>query len=240
NDGSDFLNFRKFCEPIIKALKTMGVIAELSGRNDLLIDGKKFSGNAQCVHKNRILHHGTLMFKTNIGVLSEVLNVDSTKISSKGIASVKSRVTNVSEHLKDNKITVLDFRDRILCSVSADFPSAVMYDLTDEDIGAINKLKNEKYDTWEWNFGFSPRYTYSKKMRFPGGGVEVYLDIKSGIITSAKVHGDFFAAGNIAEFEDLLVGAKHNHEELSRIIENADTEKYFGKILKEELLEVLV
>lgn len=240
NDGSDFLNFRKFSEPVIKALNEMGVNASLSGRNDLLIEDKKFSGNAQCVHKDRILHHGTLMFKTNINLLSEVLNVDRSKIESKGIASVKSRVTNISEHLPDKSITVTDFRDKLLQCVAADLSDAVMYSLTDEDISAINKLKNEKYDTWEWNFGFSPKYTFKKNIRFTGGGVEAYLNIKSGIIESAKIQGDFFAKSDISEFEMLLIGTKHEYSEILRQLDKIDIQKYFGNISKDEIMQVLI
>ncbi len=240
NDGSDFLNFRKFSEPVIKALNEMGVKASLSGRNDLLIEDKKFSGNAQCVHKNRMLHHGTLMFKTNINLLSEVLNVDRSKIESKGIVSVKSRVTNISEHLPDKSITVTDFRDKLLQSVGADLSGAVMYSLTDEDVSAINKLKNEKYDTWEWNFGFSPRYTFNKNMRFTGGSVEAYLYIKNGVIESAKIRGDFFAKNDISEFEMLLLGTKHECSEILRKFDKIDIKKYFGNISKDEIMRVLI
>lgn len=240
NDGSDFLNFRKFSEPVIKALNEMGVKASLSGRNDLLIEDKKFSGNAQCVHKNRMLHHGTLMFKTNINLLSEVLNVDRSKIESKGIASVKSRVTNISEHLPDKSITVTDFRDKLLQSVAADLSGAVMYSLTDEDVSAINKLKSEKYDTWEWNFGFSPKYTFNKNMRFTGGSVEAYLYIKNGVIESAKIRGDFFAKNDISEFEMLLLGTKHECSEILRQFDKVDIKKYFGNISKDEIMRVLI
>lgn len=240
NDGSDFLNFRKFSEPVIKALNEMGVKASLSGRNDLLIEDKKFSGNAQCVHKNRMLHHGTLMFKTNINLLSEVLNVDRSKIESKGIVSVKSRVTNISEHLPDKSITVTDFRDKLLQSVGANLSGAVMYSLTDEDVSAINKLKNEKYDTWEWNFGFSPRYTFNKNMRFTGGSVEAYLYIKNGVIESAKIRGDFFAKNDISEFEMLLLGTKHECSEILRKFDKIDIKKYFGNISKDEIMRVLI
>ena len=178
NDGNDFMNFKKFTDPIIDVLATLGVKATLSGRNDLLIDGRKFSGNAQYVHKDMILHHGTLMFTVGTDILEKVLTVNEMKIKNKGIASVKRSVTNISEH---SDISIPEFKKLVF-----DAAGGEKYVVTDEDIAEIKKLETEKYDTWDWNYGFSPKYSYTNAAHFACGIVQLDMDIKNGVIEKVR------------------------------------------------------
>ena len=151
---SNALDLKLFCEPVVRTLATLGVKAEVNGRNDITIDGKKFSGNSQYIRQGRVMHHGTIMFDSDLSVVSEALRVDPTKIQTKGIRSVRSRVTNVSEHLPE-KVTLPEFRRILLENILKENPGEA-YPLTQDDLAAVEKLRAERYATWDWNYGFSP------------------------------------------------------------------------------------
>ncbi len=236
NDQNSFLDFRRFATPVLETLKNLGVSAELSGRNDLLTDGKKFSGSAQSVYKNRLLHHGTLLFDADLSVLSSLLTVDPDKIQSKGIFSVKSRVTNILPHL-ENKISIGNFAKLIMDCVLETEKNAQASVLSVNEISAAEQLKIKKYDTWEWNFGFAPPYSFHKKSRTDCGTIEIYLDVKDGIITNTKIYGDFFGTDDITYLEQSLVGLKHRHDEIEALFDKTDVSRFFGNITKKELLD---
>ena len=225
NNNNSFSDFKKFTQPIIDLLKTMGLDATFSGRNDLLIDGKKFSGNAQYNYRNKVMHHGTLLFSSQITDLSNALKVKSIKFEGKGIKSVKSRVTNISEHL-DTKMSVLEFKDLIMNYMASIDSDNRLYTLSKEDIDGIEKLVEKKYNTWEWNFGNSPKYSFSNELKYPGGNVEFNLEINKGVISKIKFFGDFFGKEDIENLEILLSGVKHKEESLREILSNIDINNY--------------
>ena len=231
NTGDDFLNFKKFTKPVIDVLKSLGVDATLSGRNDMLIGDKKFSGNAQYVHKDMLLHHGTLMFSTSVDILSEVLNVNQLKIKSKGIASVKSRVTNIGEH---SDITIDEFCDLLYKSAEG-----TLYELSAADISEIEKLKKEKYETWEWNFGYSPKHSFKNEKLFPCGIVSASLDAFGGKISSIKFFGDFFGKREISDFEQSLLGVRHNYSDILSQLENIPISEYFSGLTATDIAELI-
>lgn len=237
--GDNLVDFRKFTLPVIQALRTLGVNAEFAGRNDLVIDGKKFSGNAAHVYKNRVMHHGTLLFSSKMSDLTGALNVDPSKFIDKGVKSVRSRVTNISEHLKQD-LTVLEFRDLIMKHILGTTSDAEMYRFTDEDTLAIAKLRDEKYSTPEWNFGTLPGYTFSKKLKTTGGHIEVALVVESGIIRNARIFGDYFFIKDPAEIERALTGAPHQADELKKRIAAFNLDDYFLNITPEEILNTMI
>lgn len=225
NNNNSFSDFKKFTQPIIDLLKTMGLDATFSGRNDLLIDGKKFSGNAQYNYRNKVMHHGTLLFSSQITDLSNALKVKSIKFEGKGIKSVKSRVTNISEHL-DTKMSVLEFKDLIMNYMASIDSDNKLYTLSKEDIDGIEKLVEKKYNTWEWNFGNSPKYSFSNELKYPGGNVEFNLEINKGVISKIKFFGDFFGKEDIENLEILLSGVKHKEESLREVLKNININNY--------------
>ncbi len=231
NSGDDFLNFEKFTKPVINVLKRLGVEATLSGRNDMLIDGRKFSGNAQYVHKDMLLHHGTLMFSTSVDILSEVLNVNELKIKSKGIASVKSRVTNIGEH---SDITIDEF-----CELLFKSAEGTRYELSSLDILEIEKLKKEKYDTWEWNYGYSPKHSFKNEQIFPCGIISVSLDAKDGKILGIKFSGDFFGKRDISELEKHLSGVRHTREDIIVALDSLPINEYFFGMSAEDVVDLI-
>jgi lipoate---protein ligase len=240
NDNSDsFANFEKFTLPIIEVLRDLSVKAEFSGRNDLLIDGKKFSGNAQYKCSNRLLHHGTLLFTSKISDLAAALNVDASKFDGKGIKSVESRVTNITEHLK-RPITILDFKKKILEHIQRSHKEFEYYELIGEDIEKVKTLVSRKYSTWEWNYGSSPAYNFKNCRKFSGGFIEAYLIIKNGLITQIKLQGDFFSKNNVADIERLLTGIKHEESALKEALIDIDIDCYFSNITRADLVSTLL
>ena len=225
NDNS-FSDFKKFTMPIVEALKELNVHAEFSGRNDLLIDGQKFSGNAQYNYKNKVMHHGTLLFSSEINNLSNALKVKPSKFQGKSVKSVKSRVTNISSHL-DKEMTVLEFKDYLMDFINKRDENSHFYELNDKDIESINKLVEEKYSTWEWNFGYSPKYSLYNELKYPGGNVEFSLDVHDGLIKDIKFFGDFFGKEDISFIENKLRNVKHNEYSIKSALEDVDINNYF-------------
>lgn len=226
--GKDnFNNFKKFTTPIIDVLNSLGVKAEFTGRNDLTIEGKKFSGNAQCRYKNRVLHHGTLLFSSEIKDLSASLKVSPEKLKGKGVKSVESRVTNISSHLHD-KISIDDFREKIMNHINNTYGDCSLYNLTEKDLYEINKLVEDKYSTWQWNFGSSPEYSYNSKVKYEGGTIEFHFNVKKGIISEFKVYGDFFGDKDIQEFESKIIGLPHREEDILAAVSELDLPSYFS------------
>ena len=230
-------DFRTFSEPILRVLNEMGVPAKFEGRNDLTINGMKFSGTAQCVYKDRILHHGTLLFASEMDDLTAALKVNPLKFKDKAVKSVRKRVTNISEHLP-TPMSVTDFIEVVMRNVSHNSENAVSYELSEHDIQEISKLRDEKYSTWDWNFGTSPKFGYTKQMRTSGGNVELNLDVEKGLITAIKFYGDFFSQKEPSDFESLFQNQKYEPENIRHILQSVEINDYFRNVTVEEMMEL--
>ncbi|TDM07482.1 lipoate--protein ligase [Macrococcus lamae] len=235
-DEDSFHNFKRFTMPIVEALNEMGVAAELSGRNDLQVGERKISGNAMFQTKDRMFSHGTLMLNSDIEEVVRSLTVKEEKLITKGIRSIRSRVANISEFL-DEPITIEDFKQHLLNHI---FQGNVEeYVLTDEDWAAIHQLSREKYQTFEWNYGKNPQYNYEVRQKFPGGLLELKMNVKKGIIEDIRIYGDFFGVGEIADIEQRLVGAAHQKQTIADQLREIDFAHYFGRVTEEEFLSLL-
>lgn len=215
--------FERFTTPIVAALQKLGINAALQGRNDLLIDGKKFSGNSICIDRNRVLQHGTMMFSASIANLSGALNSRPEKFIGKGVQSNRSRVTNISEHLT-NCMGIEEFMEYIFSEISSDSIS----EYTSEEIMAIKRLRDEKYITDQWNWGNSPKYTFSNSIRIPSGFVEIYMDVEKGIISRCKIYGDYFFSAPTSELEGLLVGTLNRYDDIHAAVSSIDIDRYIS------------
>lgn len=233
-------DFRSFTQPILEVLQNLGVDAQFSGRNDLVINGLKFSGNAQCVHKGRILHHGTLLFDAMMTDMTQALNVNPLKFQDKAVKSVRKRVTNISVHLPDKQMTVVDFAQRVKEHVRQTHPDAHDYQFNDVDKEKIQQLADEKYSKWEWNFGKSPNYTFHKMSKTSGGVVEVYLTIAHSLIAECHIFGDFFSKTDIAGLEQSLTGLPHREDALANHLQSTSFNDYISGITEDELLTLLI
>ncbi|MFC4619114.1 lipoate--protein ligase [Camelliibacillus cellulosilyticus] len=237
DDGSSFHNFKKFTDPVVRVLRNMGVQAELSGRNDILVDGKKISGNAQFATRGRMFSHGTLMFDTEIDAVVKALKVKADKIESKGIKSIRSRVANIADYM-DEKIDIEKFKNRILEGLFEGGPIE-SYKLTEEDWKKINEISDKRYRNWDWNYGRSPAFNVQHSHRFPVGSIDVRLDVHRGVIEQCKIFGDFFGVGDVADIEGRLAGVKYAKEDIEAALEGLDIPHYFGKITKEEFVNLV-
>lgn len=238
DDGNSFHNYKKFTQPVVDALAKLGVNAELSGRNDIMAEGRKVSGNAQYATKGRMFSHGTLLFNTDVDAVASALKVKKDKIESKGIKSVRSRVGNISDYLKE-PMNVEEFRMEILKSIFGGEENIQYYDLTEQDWEKIHQISKERYQTWEWNYGKSPRFNIQKTNRFPSGSVDIRLEVNKGIVEEAKIFGDFFGVGDVEDIEKLLVGTKYDRTSITEALESIDTTHYFGAVSKEEFLKLI-
>ena len=232
------VDFRKFTQPIIDVLAGLGIEAKFEGRNDLTIGGKKFSGNAEHVFKNRVLHHGTLLYDAKIADLTAALNVDPDKFHDKAIKSVRSRVTNISEHLTE-PMAIQDFIALVMKHVTGMYPDALLYEFSELDRKGILELVRTKYSTWDWNFGYSPKYNFKKSIRTSGGKVEFNFDVQNGIIKQSAIYGDFFSHANIQELEQALTDIPHREHEVLQALAKFEIRKYFKNITLEELIPAL-
>lgn len=238
DDGESFHNYKKFTEPVIEALHKLGVNAQLSGRNDIEVEGRKISGNAQFSTRGRMFSHGTLMFDSEIDHVVSALKVKKDKIESKGIKSVRSRVANISEFLNE-KITIKEFRQmllRYIFNTDGDIPE---YVLTDKDWENIHEISKERYQNWDWNYGKSPKFNYQHTHRFPVGSIDVRLEVQKGMIENCKIFGDFFGVGDVEDIEKRLIGTKYEKAELEQALENVDIQHYFGKITKDDFINLI-
>ncbi|WP_165003048.1 MULTISPECIES: lipoate--protein ligase [unclassified Enterococcus] len=244
DDGDSFRDFAKVTKPIIQALHELGVSgAELKGRNDLVIDGMKFSGNAMYATNGRMFAHGTIMFDSDIDEVVHALKVKKDKIESKGIKSIRSRVTNIKPFLPEDKqdMTTEEFRQDILLKIFGveTVDQVKTYELTEKDWVKINEISANYYRNWEWNYGKSPDFNFSRQKRFPIGSIEVHLNVSEGLIDDVKIFGDFFGLGNISDVEQALIGQKYEKAALEQAVEKIDIKKYFGVIEPSDLLSLL-
>jgi lipoate-protein ligase A len=236
-ENGHFHDFNFFTRYLIDTLNSLGVPAENSGRNDVSVLGKKICGNAQWKHGKRLLHHGAILFDTDLEVLVKALNVSNEKIISKGIKSVKSRVTNIKEHLIV-PLDILDFRNGLSNTILADIENSVIYKLSDSDLEAVRKLRDNKYSTWEWNYGSSPPFNVQNKRSFSWGHVDARTNVKKGLITGLKIYGDFFAGQDVDEFEKLLIGITYREENVREHLTTELIKRYFPQAELEEIVKL--
>lgn len=235
---NDYLEFDTFTEPVIELLNKLGVPAKLEGRNDLLVEGRKFSGNAKMTRGGKMIQHGTILINSEMSVLVEALKVNPLKFVDKATKSTRSRVTNLNKYLPQGTTTA-SFKELLIASMLSYKPSAKLYSLTEEDIKAIEALIEEKYKTWDWNFGFSPKYNFKKAIKIPAGFIELHMDVvKGGKIEKVKIFGDFFASEAIEILEDKIAGKNHDFESIEKWVQQEDFTPYFGRVDNKELMSL--
>lgn len=232
------LTVEKFTCPVVRALRGLGLNAEASGRNDILVNGRKVSGTAQRLLKGRILYHGCLLFDSDPAMVSGALNVDPDKFRSKSAKSVRSRIGNIRGFLKDagRDMGLPTFWDHLKKSLA----ESIQEDsLTEQELDAVKELKRTKYDTWEWNFGSSPKFDLVNKARFDGGSLEVGLHVEKGAITRIAFYGDFLAVSSLEPLTTALVGCPLRREAVTAILDRFPLMELFGGITRDEVLSVI-
>ena len=229
-------NFKIFVQPVVEALARFGVHAEFTGRNDLTIDGIKFSGNAQYARHGRLLHHGCIMLDSNLTSVADALRVKEAKFASKAVKSVRSRVTTINAHAP-SPISMADFKGALrACAMASG--ELEPYALTEADVLAVQKLRDEKYATWAWNYGFSPPYDMVRERKFPAGLVTAHLSAEGGKIKAVRLYGDFFGSGELGELESAMAGLPLDGR-LAEALEALHVEHYMSGITAAELAALL-
>ncbi len=238
HDVKSLSNFKKFTAPVIKVLNNLGLDAELKGRNDIEVNDKKISGTAQFSTGKRMVSHGTLLLDTNLGEVVNALNVKMSKIQSKGHKSVRSRVANISEFLK-TPLNIQEFRELLLEGLYEENEPFESYYLTPEEWRAVHQLKEEKYDTWGWNYGRSPKFNMQRNKRFPVGEIDLRIFVEKGHIKDFKIFGDFFGKEPVEQLESLLIGARYELEDITSLLESVEINEYFGDLPKADFIALI-
>lgn len=229
------LDFIRFTAPVIKALETIGVKAEDQGRNDISIKGRKFSGNAQCRQQGRLMHHGTILFDTNLEDMEQALTVDSAKISSKGVKSVRSRVTNIMEHIS-SPVSIEEFQDILSSTIDK---NRECRELSPSELSIVESLRDNKFRRWEWVYGSSPPFNVRKSQRFDWGSIDFRINVKKGLITDCKIYGDFFATGDIEIIEQQLIGVRYRDQDLRQALDRINLTSYFPEAYLADIINLI-
>ncbi|KRM96929.1 lipoate-protein ligase [Liquorilactobacillus aquaticus DSM 21051] len=245
-DSQQFGDFKTMVAPIVDALHEMGVTgAEVTGRNDIVVDGKKFSGNAMYTRGGKTFSHGTLMLDVDTDEVTKTLNVPLDKIKSKGIKSVRSRVTNLRPYLspKYKNITTEEFRDLLIKNVlGVDDVSQIgqyEYKLTEDDEKKIAELEEKFYSNWDWVYGQSPEFTVKKRKHFTNGTIDARVLVEKGKIKSITFFGDFFGTHLVSELKEILTGCMFEKDEIEKALEDTDLNQYFQGIPRDDVIELL-
>lgn len=230
-------DYPEYAALMMKALQALGVPATLSGRNDILVEGKKVSGFAKRVCRNRLMVHGTLMFQVDVDVLTNVLNPSNSKLQSKGIASVRSRVANLCDYLPEIA-DIQTFKNRLEAILSNNY-SDTEYPLSEEDLANIQRLAAEKFATWEWNYGHSPKATLVHSARLACGTVEIYLTLIENRIASCRFGGDFLGNLPTSDIETALTNTPYEENAIRERLSQMDISRYFDRVVVDDLIKMM-
>ncbi|NPV86573.1 MAG: lipoate--protein ligase [Anaerolineae bacterium] len=230
-------NFRKFTEPVAQALNAMGIPATLNQRNDILIHEYKISGNAQYVTTQRMVHHGTLLFNSDLSLLSNVLLTKPQKIESKSIKSVRSKVANIIEFLP-KPMDMQTFCQHLIAqlSITLHHHEIPPYTPSTEEWSAINQLANERYRNWEWNYGHSPDSTIHKTINSPQGEVIITLQIQQGIVKSLHLMSN----QDYKALENWLTGIRYMRADIAAALRHLTDSQLIPGVSREDLLSALI
>lgn len=229
------VDYKKYTLPIIEAMRTMGIRVTLGPRNELLIGKLKISGTASHVYKQRALHHGTLLFSSEMSHLESALKTRSGRFQDRAVRSIPSRVTNIRDQL-GQPMEMEEFCQRIFNHILETVSGATPYSFSGTDLKEIRSLSQRKFSTWEWNYGYSPRYEYRRTLDCDGGKIDLQMQVERGIIRAVSFSGDFMSTRQIHQLEELLVGAIHDPETLRMRISGIHVEEYITGLNNEILL----
>jgi lipoate-protein ligase A len=235
-----FNRYESFTKPVTDVLRDMGVPAELGGRNDILVGGRKISGNAQFARPDRMFSHGTLLLDSDLDEVTRALRPKPGKVESKGVKSIRSRVANISEFL-ESPIAVEELRERIIERIfgTRDRSAIPQLEITEADWAAVHELVATKYGAWSWNYGESPASNVQRSHRFPIGEIDVRLDVQEGRIVAARIFGDFMGREDVARLEEKLAGVAYDLPSVTAALSDVDVSDYFGDVTREEVVALI-
>ncbi len=236
-----FNRYDRFNGPVVDVLRDLGVPAQIGGRNDIIADGRKISGNAQFATPDRMLSHGTLLLDSNLDDVTAALRPKPGKVESKGVKSVRSRVANISEFLA-SPIDVSELRELIIERIfgSRDGSKLPLLPLDESDWTAARELMARKYGTMAWNYGENPRSNVQRALRFAGGEIDVRVDVQDGRIAGLRIFGDFMGRHDVDTLETTLRGVLYERVAMLDALGDLDLGEFFSGITRDEVLGVLL
>ena len=239
--GNRFNRYDRFNGPVVDVLRELGVPAEIGGRNDIIADGRKISGNAQFATPDRMLSHGTLLLDSNLDDVTSALRPKPGKVESKGVKSIRSRVANISEFLSA-PIDVNELRERIIERIfgTRDRATLPLLALDESDWNAARELMGRKYGTQAWNYGENPRSNVQRAQRFAGGEVDVRIDVQDGRIAGLRIFGDFMGRHDVDTLENKLTGVLYERGAMLDALDDFDLGDFFSGISRDEVASVLL
>ncbi|MBQ3231643.1 MAG: hypothetical protein IJA93_01635, partial [Clostridia bacterium] len=206
---------------ILEALQTLGIEATTTGRNDIAIDGRKFSGNAYCRRGGIQQRHGTLLVKSDLSVFDRYLKVPEKKLVAKGVKSVRSRITNLSEYR--NEISTGEMIEKIVNAYYEKYGDAVNYPIDKADVEEISRLQ-KKNESWEWKMGEAPEFDYIFENRFSWGMTQICLTVKKAVIEKMRVYTDSLDNSLSQRMQDILSGVRFQKEEIFKKLSSLEGE----------------
>lgn len=227
-DATSLVDFKKFTRPIIEFLSQSGVMASFEGKNDLRVNGLKISGNAEHVYKNKVLHHGTLLYQSDIELLGEAIRPTSARIVDKAVQSLRSRVANISSFM-EHPVSIEIFSNQLFDFLLNSYHGEVIKISTEDEV-AIRQLVETKYATWEWNYAYSPDYTFARTLHLDEGLLDVYLEVAHGIIKEARLSSTINNQEGLQGIASQLKGTRHRYEDISPLIMQCFTNLKADKI----------
>lgn len=236
SDGN-LSDFKGFTLPILQFLNEIEIPAKLESRNDLRVNGKKISGNSEHIFKNRVLHHGTLLYNTNLSNLRNSLRISDYYIDH-SVKSVPSPVINLSDFLAE-PISIEEFEDLLFIYLKKKFPEASDYILNDKDIENINLLIANKYSTWEWNYGYFGNYEFKQNAEIDGEHLEIYFQVKNGLIQEFKIECPYFNSDECALIDLSLKNTQHKYSAIREKLESLDLFHNDKRISIQNLMKLL-
>ena len=218
-------------EPIAQALNKMDIPAKIEGRNDITLNERKIVGMAQYLSCGRICTHASLLFDADLNLLAEILQVDEGKIHSKAIKSVRSRVTNIKEHM-EKPCSTSEFMEKLKKSLMCDMQLRE-HSLTADVLKQVEEIRKEKYGNPKWTIGKSPKFTFQNSKRFEGGKIEVHLNVEKGVVKQCSIHGDFLGTVPICDLEECFVNKEFQYQVFYDLLDGICLQPFFGNITKE-------
>jgi lipoate-protein ligase A len=232
------IDFQKFIEPVIIVLNSLSVKAGYGGKNNIIVDNCKISGNAEHTCRNRVLHHGTLLFNSQLDNLNESLKKGEGRYRDKAVKSVRSKVTNISRYLKQ-ETDVLEFMGLLFKYITDSNTSSRLYQLNNKDIAIINRLVEDKYSDWQWIYGYSPDYSLDCRCMTGRGEILFRLFVRKGIITDVKTISESDMTKEFMVLSKAIKGLQHREAVLRKNLEEVSGLLHISEDMVEEFTESL-
>ena len=236
-EQAKLVDFNKYTDDILSFLQSILIDATRNKNNDLLIDGKKISGNAEHIFKNKLIHHGTLLFASELNKLNNAINSDLSKFEDKSVQSKRTRVTNIVHYLKKD-LTMNKFRNNLFRYILEKYDNAEEYQLTSQDLQSIKQLSVEKYSSWEWNFGYSPKFVFKKELEIENRSISIKLNIKKGIISDLEMSGSQLTNEDIDVFKKKFIGKQHRKSVIRYCIEDEVFSRILTKLSEKDIMSL--